>query len=239
MRKLVLSASVLAASAVNAFAADLAARPYAKAPVAPVAVFNWTGFYIGVNGGYAWSDTDRYDAVVAGVAVPGPRQNGDGGFVGGTIGYNWQMPSNFVIGIEGDAAWADINSSVVGGALCGAAFTCSFQGRFLASIRGRVGFAVNNWLLYATGGVGFAEFRYRTFTTATGVDFGTPFSTSPVGWVAGAGVEYAFNNHWSIKGEYSYYGFDTEQAPTGSLTAAPVDTRTNIQVAKFGVNYRF
>lgn len=236
MKKFALAIAALAVGTVGASAADMAPR-YAKAPmVAPVAVYNWTGFYIGVNGGWGWSDTDRYDAV--GALVAGPRQSGDGGFIGGTVGYNWQGASPFVFGIEGDAAWADINSSVVGGA-CGAAFTCSFQNRFLASIRGRVGYAANNWLFFVTGGVAFTEFRYRTFTTATGVDFGTPFNTSPVGWVVGAGVEYAFNNNWSIKGEYNYYGFDTQQAPAGSLTGAPVDTRTNIQVAKFGVNYRF
>jgi len=240
MKKIAITVAALLMGSMSASAADMAAR-YSKAPVAaPVAVYNWTGFYVGVNGGYGWSDTDRFDAVLGGgVVVVGPRQSGDGGFIGGTVGYNWQASSNFVFGIEGDAAWADINSSVVGGPLCGAAFTCSFQNRFLGSIRGRLGYAANNWLLYVTGGAGFADFRYRTFTTATGLDFGTPFNTSPVGWVVGAGFEYGFSNNWSVKAEYNYYGFDTEQAPVGTLTITPVDTRTNIQVAKFGINYRF
>ena len=237
MKKIALAAAALVIGTVSASAADMAAR-YTKAPVvAPIAVYNWTGFYVGVNGGWGWSDTDRFDAIVGGVAIPGARQNGDGGFIGGTVGYNWQV-SNIVFGIEGDAAWADQNSSVVGG-VCGAAFTCSFNNNFLGSIRGRLGFAANNWLLYVTGGAGFADFRYRTFTTVTGVDFSRPFDTSPVGWVVGAGFEYGFYNNWSVKAEYNYYGFDTQQAPTGILTLAPVDTRTNIQVAKFGINYRF
>ncbi len=238
MKKLAFALLALAAGSVAASAADMAPR-YTKAPVAPVSVYNWTGFYIGVNGGYGWSNTDQYYSLLPGGLFIGPHQKGGGGFFGGTAGYNYQLSNNFVVGIEGDADWANISSSVVGGTLCGATFTCNMNDRFLGSIRGRVGYAANNWLFYATGGAGFSEFKYRTFTTTTGVDFGAPYNTSPVGWVVGGGVEYGITLNWSVKGEYSYYGFKAQQAPSGTLTTVPVNVHTDIQVAKFGVNYRF
>jgi outer membrane immunogenic protein len=238
VRKIALALAAVAAFTGSAMAADLAARaPLYKAPP-PVAIYNWTGFYIGVNGGGGWSNTDQYDSVLPSGLFTGPHQKGSGGFAGGTVGYNYQI-NNFVLGIEGDADWANIGSSVVGGALCGPLFTCSANDSFLGSIRGRAGIAANNWLFYATGGAAFSQFKYRTFFTATGADFAAPFNTSPVGWVAGAGVEYGLTPNWSIKGEYSYYGFGAQQAPTGTLTTNPVNTHTDIQVAKFGVNYRF
>jgi outer membrane immunogenic protein len=224
---------------VSASAADLPARTYSKtAAMVTPAAYDWSGFYIGVNGGGAWSKTDQFDPVDAtGAAFPGARQNGSGGFAGGTAGYNYQI-NHIVLGVEGDADWANIHSQVMSAA-CGVGVTCSVNDSFLGTIRERVGYAANNWLFYATGGAVFSQFRYRTFATATGVDFGMPFKTSPVGWVGGAGIEYGLTPNWSIKGEYSYYGFGAQQAPSGVLTAGPVNTHTDIQVVKFGANYRF
>lgn len=102
--KYVLATAALALGAASASAADLAARPYTKAPAAPVAVgYNWSGFYAGVMGGYSWWDRIRVDGFTA------ASSDINGGFGGGTIGYNWQTPgSNFVWGLEVDAAGGDV-----------------------------------------------------------------------------------------------------------------------------------
>jgi outer membrane immunogenic protein len=221
----------------SASAADLPARSYTKGPVTSAA-YDWSGFYIGINGGGAWSKTDQFDGVDAnGTATPGARQNGSGGFAGGTMGYNYQI-SHIVLGIEADADWANIRSQTMDGP-CGIGVTCTVSDSFLATVRERVGYAANNWLFYVTGGAAFTQFKYRTFTTATGIDFAMPFKTSPIGWVGGAGIEYGLTPNWSIKGEYSYYGFGAQQAPIGVLAATPANTHTDVQVVKFGANYRF
>src|SRR5690349_3763840 len=101
MKKILFAvASLLAATSLSS-AADLAGRPYAV-PVAPP-VFNWTGFYVGVNGGYGWADND-----ITGIGNTGQLK---GGFVGGQLGYNWQNPSGWVFGVEADAHWADITKT--------------------------------------------------------------------------------------------------------------------------------
>src|SRR6478609_8880988 len=99
MKKILLASACLLALTGAASAADLAARPYTKAPVAVASVYNWTGFYLGIVGGGAWEDSGS------------PRMQG--GFVGGTAGYNWQT-GNVVFGVEADGAWADVNASAAG-----------------------------------------------------------------------------------------------------------------------------
>ena len=104
MKKLLLTTVAFAALASSASAADLAARPYAKAPPTIAAAYNWSGFYVGAMGGYGWSDR----VTILGVATTGADIKG--GFGGGTVGFNYQAPgSMFVFGVEVDAAWSDIN----------------------------------------------------------------------------------------------------------------------------------
>src|SRR4051812_12554111 len=108
MKKLLLgTVGLIALGTASASAADMAARPYTKAPMAaPVAIYDWTGFYIGVSGGGAWSDT-RWQYFAAGVNT---NHDGSGWLAGGQIGYNWQAGS-WGFGLEADGHWADINGS--------------------------------------------------------------------------------------------------------------------------------
>src|SRR5437899_1100792 len=123
MKKLALAAALTFAFAGAASAADLAARPYVKAPVAPLAVYNWTGFYVGVNGGWAfdgWDDDKTGNlvafsaglapAVAGGAVAPFLNTKHEGGFGGGQIGYNWQA-GQFVFGLETDIQGADIGKT--------------------------------------------------------------------------------------------------------------------------------
>jgi outer membrane immunogenic protein len=233
VKKLLLGAVALTAFAGNAMAADLAARPYTKAPPPVVAVYNWTGFYIGVNGGGGWGDS-RWQYTL----TPGFNTNHhtSGGLAGGQIGYNWQAGS-WVFGVEADGDWADINGST----LCpNPAFVCATNTRTLASFRGRVGWTVNNVLFYGTGGVGYANTRYSALgggVPAAGLT--GFFNTDRWGYAAGAGIEWGFAPNWSAKLEYMHYGFDTVTAPVGTLGGGPANLRLDIDTVKVGLNYRF
>ncbi len=141
MRKLLLASAGLCvlSTFAPAMAADLAAAPrYTKAPEAAVAVYNWTGFYIGGFGGYAGENSSA-----------DPKMSG--GFAGGTVGYNWQS-SNIVFGLEADGGWADVNASAT-------AFGITGTSRIneLGTVRGRLGFAVNQVMFYGTGGYAWID----------------------------------------------------------------------------------
>jgi len=224
MKKILLATVALAALAAPAGAADLAARPYTKAPVA-APLPTWAGFYIGAMGGYA-SQTD--DGI-------------KGGFAGGTVGYNWQQGA-VVFGLEADAAWADINQSVAGAifvpgvGLVGANASAKIQD--WGTVRGRIGYAFGPTLLYATGGYAWAD---------TKLSFGSPgvFSVSDSqvhsGWTVGAGAEWMFAPQWSLKGEYLYKSFGSENYTFNVLgvSATAASGSYDIHSVQVGVNYHF
>lgn len=222
-----------------ASAADIAARPYTKAPSdtkapPPAAVYNWTGFYIGANGGYGWGEASLY-------ATPNGRlstHQPSGGFAGGQVGYNWQAQA-VVFGVEADGDWADIR----GTAPCpNPIAACASTTRALASFRGRIGWAVGPALLYATGGLGYANSRYSALSVATGAPGGASagyYTTDRWGYAVGAGVEYGFTPNWSAKLEYMHYGFDAVNAPPLTLNVPEIGTTLRLDTVKAGINYRW
>lgn len=236
MKKLVLAISVLAISTVSALGADLPVRAYTKASaMGPEPVYDWTGFYIGVNGGGGWGRTEW----LLSNAAANSNHDISGGLAGGQIGYNWQVGA-WVFGLEADGDWANIRGS----ASCpNAAFNCSSNVRDLASFRGRVGWASGPILFYGTGGLGYSDTRYSTLTVAGGAPaLGSTgfFSSSQWGYAAGAGVEWGFAQSWSAKAEYVHYGFDTVTAPAATLGVVPTTAlRENVDAVKVGVNYRW
>jgi outer membrane immunogenic protein len=232
MKRGILSACtgvVLAAGmAMPSFAADLP-RPAYKAPVYVAPAFTWTGFYIGINGGYAWGHSDWNNGPMGNVSM-----NVKGGLVGGTIGYNLQT-GNFVFGLEGDfdASWID-GSSIAGapGTVCASVGGgCETKNTWLATGRGRIGYAWDRFLPYITGGAAFGNIK----ATSTG---GASTDKTQVGWTLGGGLEWAFATAWSAKLEYLYadLGHITCDAPT-CVPDTTVSYKTNI--ARVGVNYRF
>jgi outer membrane immunogenic protein len=231
-------AAVIATSAIvgvsAASAADMAPRTYTKAPPAPVvAVYNWTGLYIGVNGGGGWGRTDWYFNVVGTTA----NHDTSGGLAGGQIGYNWQA-NQWVFGVEADGDWANINGST----LCpNPAFICASNTRDLASFRGRVGWAAGPVLFYGTAGGAYANTRYSALMPAgglppTALGFAT---TDRWGYAAGVGIEWGFAPNWSAKVEYMHYGFDNVTVAPGLLGTNSAALGLNIDTVKAGVNYRF
>jgi outer membrane immunogenic protein len=196
-----------------ASAADLAARPYTKAPPLSPA-YNWSGFYIGAMGGYAF-DSD----------------NG-GGFGGGTIGYNWQAPgSQFVFGIEIDAAGASIKDSqtaIIGNVL----FTAEDKINALGSVTGRVGVAANAALFYAKGGYAWANNKLSVSGIVNGSD-----SHVHSGYTVGGGIEYMFAPNWSAKAEYMFTHLGSENY---NVAGIGFDSGTaEFSSVKVGINYHF
>ena len=202
-----------------AYAADLPAppaAPYSKAPALVAPVTNWTGFYVGGFGGYASENTSDPFAI-------------KGGFGGGTIGYNWQF-NQFVFGLEADGAGADINNSITA-----LGVTVGAKADALATFRGRAGVAFDQVLLYGTGGLAVADLSINA--TAPGVAISD--SKTLTGWTAGAGVEWMFLPHWSVKAEYLYRSFSGQTFFAAQLPPGVATGTLNVNSGQFGINYHF
>jgi len=185
---LAVGAGLMAVSMASpSFAADLP-RPAYKAPMY-VAPFSWTGFYIGINGGYGWGKTNWSN-----VFGSSGDFNVKGALVGGTFGYNLQTGA-WVWGLEADLDASWIKGSATN-AFCGAV-GCETRNRWLATGRGRIGYAWDRFLPYVTGGVAFGNSKISA-------PAGVSSNKTNVGWTAGAGLEYAFLGNWSAKAEYLY-----------------------------------
>jgi len=228
MKKLLLASVALVALSSAAAAADLAAAPvYTKAPAINPAV-NWGGFYIGAMGGYGWSDHVRL--TVGGVTSTVSGNDINGGFGGGTIGYNWQA-GTWVFGLEADGAWADLSDSATS-----LGVTVTERIDAFGTVTGRIGYASGAALFYAKGGYAWADNEL----SASVAGVGTVFSESHLhsGWTLGGGVEYMFAHNWSGKVEYMYadYGNQTYLA---SFTPGGLGFGAAIHTVKAGINYHF
>jgi outer membrane immunogenic protein len=232
--KFIVSAAVAISAVLGigaASAADLAARPaYTKAaPVVVAPVYNWSGFYIGINGGGGWG-TSNFNATAVGVVSP--NFNVSGGMAGGTAGFNWQTGA-LVLGVEGDGDWANLSGS---GPCLNPAFTCGVKDSWIATIRGRVGLAAGNWLFFGTAGGAFGDVSPNVFPGSPG--FGLTSSRS--GWTAGAGIEYGMTPNWSIKGEYRHIDLGSATCPVGNCSAVtPYSVPFRADIGLVGINYRF
>lgn len=222
-----LSMAVAAAVALIAtpFAAQAADMPmkggYYKAPPrSVVSYYNWTGFYAGINVGYGFAKSDWS-------AVPTASNKPKGVLAGGTVGYNWQSGA-FVYGLEGDFDW----SNVKGSSTCGGVATCETANGWLATFRGRVGYAFDRWLPYITAGGAYGD--VKATTSLAGLSAST--SKSQLGWTAGAGIEYAFLGNWSAKLEYLYVDLGNVDLGTAAV-ANNVSFKENI--VRAGLNYKF
>jgi outer membrane immunogenic protein len=219
---------LLAGLAFPAFAADVRTSapvktPAYKAPAYISPIHDWTGFYVGVFGGGGWG---RHD-----YSNPASMTYGSsGGLLGGTAGYNWQA-GRIVLGIEGDAGWANISGS--GAPAAGLGHHSELQ--WLGSVRGRAGFALNDLLLYGTGGWAFGSVR-NTSTNGGLVD---AFTVSKSGWTVGRGAEYAVSPNWSAKLEYRYTDLGDTARPAPTNGAAPYSVSNTSQAVTIGLNYKW
>jgi outer membrane immunogenic protein len=211
----------------------------------PIAIYNWTGFYIGASAGGSFGFSDHVDRATGISDTSG--YNVKGGLIGGTLGYNWQM-SSFVVGFEGDASWVaergtmpDVGTNAINlgfvDPVTGAAQFSSFTNEtWLATARGRFGYAVNNLLFYGTAGYAAAGVGQGIYDNSHNLLAST--SSTRSGWTAGGGLEWGFAPNWSAKFEWLYMKFNTVAFNT-AVAEGPRNVPFDDNVVRFGVNYRF
>jgi outer membrane immunogenic protein len=235
--KLLLTSAILSFGLTNmASAADLPARAptYSKAPAIVDAAYDWSGFYVGINGGGA---TSRFDWNADGFGEEGSH-NATGGTVGGQVGYRWQM-SSLVFGLEAQGNWSDFKGS-------NASLVPAFAGQINTSkidsfglFTGQIGYAWDRVLVYVKGGAAVTDNHYTANSTgglAIGFD-----ATSETRWGAsvGVGIEYAFAQNWSVGFEYNhlFMGNPDVISSTGFLIADHIKEDVDLFTAR--VNYKF
>jgi outer membrane immunogenic protein len=238
MTKLLLRGLAFVALALgsSALAADLPAEPYKAAPLI-VPVYDWTGFYVGISGGYSRGKaTNSY--TMTGFAPFGGSTQMNGGVFGGQAGFNWQANRNFVVGIEGDlqGTWQNgtdnppglsTTTCTIPGILC--TVTTNIVGvdeklRWFGTARGRLGFVPwDKVMFYATGGAAFGEVQSNATiinsaqTTLFGNPFGPPITAiasgtatnTRAGWTVGGGSEWVLSGPWTAKLEYLFVDLGT------------------------------
>jgi outer membrane immunogenic protein len=202
MKKFLLATVALAAlgTATSASAADLAARPYTKAPPIIVAVYDWTGFYIGANGGWGTQRRCGTDVTFAPFAALGCH-DADGGVAGGQIGYRWQS-AGWVFGLEAQGDWADLKGSNVSQVF--APQTLQSRMNAFGLFTGQVGYAWNNTLLYVKGGAAVTSNNYRDIATVGGATLASAGDSTRWGGTVGVGLEYGFTPNWTFGVEYDH-----------------------------------
>ncbi len=263
MKKLVLIGVAVAVLSLPAMAADLPRKaPAALPPPAPV--YNWTGFYVGVNGGWGWTNTEATVAQTGGTLDFNPATlstRANGALFGGQLGYNYQFGSNWVLGIEGDFDGTGMSKSagVLYPSLLAVGRNDGFAGSakidWLATVRGRLGYTWGPSMAYITGGGAWEEVNYNALVSSNlsaGV-FGTSaagsLSKTNTGWTLGAGYEYMLTPNWIARAEYLYYNFHNDTtlaltfppncqgAPTCGANVS-VDSK-NVNVLRVGLSYKF
>src|SRR5262245_48972676 len=218
-----------------ALAADL--RPVYKSPppaaAPPPILYNWSGFYIGGHAGVGWADS------------------ADTAFVGGgQIGYNWQFAPNWLIGIEGDLSGTSFSRSsstvtdvdVGGGLVLPITENATFDLNWLASVRGRLGYTWDRFMVYFTGGAAWANVDFNQTASILGTQFGTATASGTVsGWVLGGGGEWMFAPNWTVGVEYLHYDFgDISGTATALGVSEAFSTNVgSVDVVRARLNYKF
>jgi outer membrane immunogenic protein len=237
MRKVLLATTAwLALGAAPALTADLAARPYTKAPAMIAAIYDWSGFYIGLNAGggsarNCWTNT-----------IPSAAEgchDATGALVGGQIGYRWQT-GTWVFGVEAQGDWADFKGSNASLSVPGA--TNQSKTNAIGLFTGQVGYSWNNVLWYVKGGGAVTNDKYNGLTTVTGSVFDQASETR-WGGVVGTGVEVGFAPNWSVAAEYDHL-FTGNRSLSFSTIPAGTPSRTDtvgqdVDMATVRVNYRW
>ncbi len=224
MRRVLFSTiSLLAFAATTGMglAADIPRPLPAKAPAMMVPFYNWTGPYLGINGGYGWGRSN-WDGFASG------NNSTSGGLIGVTAGYNWQVPGGpWVFGIEGDIDWSNMRGSF-SNAFCAG---CETRNSWLGTARGRIGYAMDRVMPYVTGGLAVGDIRANR-PGFSGV------SDTKAGWALGAGIEAAIAPNWTAKLEYLH----VDLGSVGCSAAAcglPTNASFKADIVRAGLNFRF
>ncbi|MGH6760183.1 MAG: outer membrane protein [Phyllobacterium sp.] len=247
-------AAAMLLSPTVAYAAD--AVVYEPAPIASPATFSWTGFYLGANAGYGGGEFDHpfsirpVDPSITD-RISGSLDVDASGFLGGVqAGYNWQFENKFVVGLEADIQASgiegDLGLSVSvpgGGSLSGKAGT---EVEWFGTVRARIGYTpVERLLVYATGGLAYGKVESFVKGSVAGLgSFDESVSETRTGWTAGAGIEYAVADNWTLKTEYLYTdlgkmtAFNDYLDPTASVLGK-IESDVSFHTVRVGLNYKF
>jgi outer membrane immunogenic protein len=245
MKKILIALSALAAISGSASAADLAARPYDKAPSMIAASYDWSGFYMGINGGGGWSNKCWDITESLGFPInPSFREgchNATGGTAGGQIGYRVQSAA-WVFGLEAQGNWADFRGSNTSLFFLAPNANRSRVQAF-GLFTGQVGYSWNTFLLYVKGGGAVTGDRYDGINSITGVRFDTASETR-FGGAVGIGGEYAFTPSWSFALEYDHLFMGTRNISLYSTVVPSPLTRIDrirqdVDIVTARINYRF
>lgn len=191
----------------------------------PRGVFNWSGFYAGIQGGYGWGDTDH-------LVFTAPPQPMNGGVFGVTLGVNWQRGS-LVYGFEGDYSVSDLDAEF-------GPYRIFTQVRNLSTARARLGYATDKALVYVTGGFAYGNVRAGVHDDSLlPIRFQTD-DRGRFGWVLGGGIEWAFAPRWSLKAEYLHVDFGADINYSAVLPALDgLSVTAGADIVRIGLNYNF
>lgn len=235
--QLVTAAVIMLGAAAPAAAADLPARTYTKAPAIVAAAYDWSGFYIGINGGGGFSHK-CWDDIDTGFAVSEGCHDASGAAFGGQFGYRWQSAS-WVFGVEAQGNWTDFRGDNIS-----QIFTTSRnQSRIdaLGLFTGQVGYAWNNALVYLKGGAAVTDDRYRVLDIPTGLVTDTASETR-WGAVVGVGFEYGITPNLSLGFEYDHMFMGTRDVTFLDFTGAfdfNERIHQNVDLFTARLNYKF
>jgi len=219
------------AFAAPAFAADVPpARPQG-APVyqAPPPVYDWSGFYLGLNGGYAFGRSSWSDPLAG---SDSGRFDTSGGLIGGQIGYNWQV-GRTVLGLESDINWAKLSGSTANGSVCATngGGECRTEQNWFGTTRGRIGYAFGNFMPYVTGGLAYGDVKA---VQANGSQRDTK-----AGWTAGGGLEVGLTKSWTAKAEYLHLDLGTATFMGAASGTNTLNVPITDNILRAGLNYRW
>jgi outer membrane immunogenic protein len=238
MKKQLLSSVALAALMVTpALAADLPRKAPAYVPPAPPP-FSWTGFYVGASAGFIANDSegnDNGDGTGDGwINTPATYRLGQvGGLFGVDVGYNWQFSPNWVLGIEADIAGATGNGDGFSD-IYGSEVYSKLSA--LGTIRGRIGYAFDRMLVYATGGFAYGKVHDRV-SWEQAPDYTADESKWKTGWTLGGGLEYAFPNNWTVRAEGLYV--DLGSTSFTNISSCNFGFKHRYALGRIGINYKF
>lgn len=247
MNKLLTAVAALAVAVpVSAYAADMplpSSPPPAigYAPIIPPPPA-WTGFYLGVNGGYGWGNLNLSNNFGS-----APSFNANGGIVGGTFGFNYQWQS-FVIGFEGDVDWSGMQNSLSGAIVTappgGTGGTLNYKTNIVSTFAARFGGTFNHLLVYGKAGGAWTQEQYRLGgTDATLGTLSGSNTFSRAGWMAGVGAEYAVTKFFTLKAEYNYMDFGNQSQALNAVGTGvgtfgtTINSKLTMNVVKVGFNW--
>jgi len=242
MKSYLLAAAVVVTFSSSAIASDLPSKKtQISVPVTTSKSYDWNGAYIGINGGYGSSNSDINNIYFGGSPSPGDdaKLSMTGGLAGGQLGYNYQT-GNIILGVEADRDYARFKGNHLF-KFGGNPVNLDGELKSIGTVRARFGYAIDNLLIFATGGVAYG-LTNATLTSTSPPAISASGSKSYTGYTVGGGIEYGLSKNWAVKAEYLHADFGKRSNTyvfTGGIAKATADTSLKSNIVRIGLNYKF